>query len=575
MLRSYITRVIVFLCVGAPFLARGQDVEAILKSDPLEVQGQLRFDQFFNYRFVDSLRFADQYGLLINGQVNAKIYSIDFPFQFSYTNKQEDYSHPFDYNRFGTQPHYKWLTAYFGYNSLSFSPYTLSGHQFLGVGFTVAPETIPVETTVVYGRLMKAVDYDSANYVLPTYDRRFYSYDLKYNQGKVSLATSGIYAWDFRHSVSAFPDSLGIAPKENFAVAFNGGYTIAQNWHVSVEFGHSILTNDVTSTQQLYNDDFLLFPSNKTTRGYNAYGGKIRYMLKKTSIGVQYKHVDPGYETLGAYYTNNDLQQLTLLNTTKLYEGRLNVSLNIGLERDNLSLDNMMTNKRLAGSLNLSAMPNDNISLNGSYSSFQSFSNMRSNFDFINNEQPVELMDTLNYRQINQSLSLSGAYNLQQEGRVQSTSLNISGNTSGSSQDEGGQETYLMNSTISHILTFTKTGFTLAASVYNSFVRSMSDQFTTGPVMRIGTTFFDKMLRGSLQGSINRSWNNGKRSNLNGNARLMLSMAVKKVHQIAFTGGYYHTKSYTGLDTQKNLQFRLSYSYRIQHKFIRKNTSHE
>jgi hypothetical protein len=45
---------------------------------------------------------------------------------------------------------------------------------------------------------------------------------------------------------------------------------------------------------------------------YSAYNGGVNLKLKKGMVGVKYERIDPGYKTLGAYYFNNDLENITL-----------------------------------------------------------------------------------------------------------------------------------------------------------------------------------------------------------------------------------------------------------------------
>lgn len=553
-----------------------QDIEKIIKSDPLQLGGQLRFDQYINNQFIDSLSFEDQYALFLSGQFNAKIYSIDFPFQFSYTNKQDEYSHPFAYNQFGAQPFYKGVKMYLGYNSLTFSPYTLSGHQFMGVGIELTPKNVPFNGTVVYGRLIKPVQYDSTKNILPYYDRRFYAYKLGYAVERFNVSASTLYAWDMNESIAFFPDSLGIYPKENLAISLNGNINITKQISVGIDLGRSIYTDNTDSELSEQEDPLFFINQRKSTRAYNAYGGQIKYALEKTSFGVQYKYIQPGFETLGAYYTNNDVEQISLTNATKFLDGKLNTNVNIGIERDNLENDNMMSNQRFAGSFNIAAMPSDKLSLNASYSSFQSFSNMRSNFDYINSNEPVELMDTLNYRQVNQSVNLSGSYSIQSENTTNATSLSLSGNTSGNTQSESGDGVVMLNSTLTHGLVFKKTKLSLTASIFGSLVETIDNQLTLGPVLGIGKSFWEQKIRTNFQVGVNQTWNDTAKVNLNGNISVQASLTLKKAHLITFTGSYIGTKNYIIASKNRSLQFRLSYSYRIQHTLIkRKKKSHD
>ena len=44
---------------------------------------------------------------------------------------------------------------------MSFSPYTLSGHEFLGGGVELTPDKIPFKFSAMYGRLQKATEPDT------------------------------------------------------------------------------------------------------------------------------------------------------------------------------------------------------------------------------------------------------------------------------------------------------------------------------------------------------------------------------------------------------------------------------
>src|SRR5690606_638628 len=66
------------------------------------------------------------------------------------------FSQPF--NQVSFQPQYKWIRTYIGYNSMTFSNYTVAGHVFLGGGVELTPGKWRI--AAMYGRLKKAVPFD-------------------------------------------------------------------------------------------------------------------------------------------------------------------------------------------------------------------------------------------------------------------------------------------------------------------------------------------------------------------------------------------------------------------------------
>jgi hypothetical protein len=82
---------------------------------------------------------------------------INLPFSFAYTNNQATANLPQPFNRFSLSPSYRWVTTHIGYGNMSFSPYTLSGHEFFGGGIELAPDN-GFRFAALYGRFRKAVE---------------------------------------------------------------------------------------------------------------------------------------------------------------------------------------------------------------------------------------------------------------------------------------------------------------------------------------------------------------------------------------------------------------------------------
>jgi len=77
----------------------------------------------------------------LSGNLNFNIAGVyNMPLSFTYSNQEFNFPNPFKFNRFSFHPSYKWVTGHIGDVNMSFSPYTLAGHQFTGVGFDLNPE---------------------------------------------------------------------------------------------------------------------------------------------------------------------------------------------------------------------------------------------------------------------------------------------------------------------------------------------------------------------------------------------------------------------------------------------------
>ena len=77
----------------------------------------------------------------LTGNLNFNIAGLyNIPLSFTYSNQDFNFQNPFKFNRLSLHPSYKWATAHIGDVNMTFSPYTLAGHQFTGGGFDLNPE---------------------------------------------------------------------------------------------------------------------------------------------------------------------------------------------------------------------------------------------------------------------------------------------------------------------------------------------------------------------------------------------------------------------------------------------------
>src|SRR5690606_872052 len=108
-----------------------QQLDQVGKKDGIKVNGGIGMSNNFYYADGINNRLRPYYYVL-TGNVNVNMYGFSLPFTFTWSNQNFAYRQPF--NIVGVSPTYKKFTFHAGYRNLSFSPYTLSGHSFLGGG---------------------------------------------------------------------------------------------------------------------------------------------------------------------------------------------------------------------------------------------------------------------------------------------------------------------------------------------------------------------------------------------------------------------------------------------------------
>ncbi|MEO0525854.1 MAG: hypothetical protein AAFZ89_01440 [Bacteroidota bacterium] len=499
---------------------------------------QLAKEKFLRYNggisasgvFYDGTANRQDLTYYVTGNLNFNIGGLyNIPLSFTYSNQDFDFPNPFKFNRLSLHPSYKWATAHIGDVAMTFSPYTLSGHQFTGGGFDIAPEG-PFKISAMYGRFLRATEYNPEEpQALTAYQRIGYGLKTSYAFKKLTLGLIFFKANDKEDSLeNPFPVELGLAPKDNAVLSFETDFKLLDKANIRLEYAISGVTEDTRLTDERAEKGLLSFllDENISTNYFNALNASFSYPAGNGSLGAGYERIDPDYRTFGAYFFNNDLENITVNASQTIFDNKLNVSVNAGLQQDNLDNTKSADLQRIVSAVNLNYTASERLGLNGSYSNFQSFTNVRDQFDFINQVGEFDNVDTLNYRQISQNANLGINYILKQtETKQHSTNVNLVYQNSNNQQDgetiEGGKNIFY-NGTAAYTLGYPKQALTIsfaANTAYNT-IGDTDNNLTLGPTLAVGKQFFDKKLRANFSSSYNTSFTNGEQQNSVYNFRL-------------------------------------------------------
>ena len=449
----------------------------------------------------------------INGNLNTKIYGlIDIPISINLTNLGKNMSYPSLPNRLSLHPTYKWITAHVGDVSMTFSPYTLNGHQFTGGGVDLTPDKFKI--SAMGGRLLRKMGYSAENSsVMPNYERWGYGAKVQYDAAKFSVGMIYFGAQDkIDNGMVQVADSLNIRPMQNSAFSWNVGLNIIKNLNFTVEYGLSLLTRDSRAERDGSSLINKVFSNRTSTHVYNALNAKLNYQLLKNTIGIGYERIDPEYQTLGAYYFNNDYENITLnFSRPFLKDDKANVALSFGIQRDNLDNTKEESTNRYVGSVNLNYNPMEDLQTSLNFSTFQSYRNLKSQFDYINEMSPYDNMDTLRFTQLSQNLDASVMYTFQKsETRNQRLNLLASYQQAADKQGEislPGNVTRFINSALGYGLTLVPQNINVTASVNGTYnYATMLKTYTLGPMAGVTGSFLEKTLTCGLSVAYNMNF---------------------------------------------------------------------
>lgn len=451
----------------------------------------------------------------LQGNVNASLFGkINLPFSFNLTNAGHGLSYPTPPNRLSLHPTWRWISAHIGDVAMSFSPYTLSGHQFTGAGVDLTPDG-PWKISAMAGRLLKSVAYDSNTNVLPVYRRIGYGAKLGYHQRIYRISVSAFAAKDVQNSLSLPPDSLLIFPGQNLALHYEVGIQPLKGLDLTAGYATSVLTRDVRDSTENHNNGLAkaFVKGNGSTAVYHALKTQLNYNFRKSTLGLGYERIDPGYQTFGTYYFNNDMENITVNLGQSLLRDKASISANVGLQRDNLDYSKSGTTRRVVAAVNLNYAPAEKLQTSFSYSNFQTYMSIRPQFEYIN-QLPFQQMDTLNFTQISQNANLNIIV-LTKKSELQLHSLNMNLNFQDASDDQGGtvatgNSSQFYNMAASYGIQWLQQGMNLTTAYnvsYNTIARN--DFITMGPTV----SFMAKMFKKKLASGLSASYNFSKQDN--------------------------------------------------------------
>lgn len=545
-----------------------QNLESVGQSKPLTVTGGISANQiFYTASGIDSRR--DPYAYFLSGNVNFNLYGWSVPLSFSFSNQNLSFQQPF--NQYSIHPTYKWVTGHLGYTSMSFSPYTVNGHLFLGAGIDLAPEG-KWKFSALYGRFLKAIELDTTqSNPAPAFKRMGYGFKVSYNEGGNTADLILFHAQDELNSIGTIPDSLYIFPEENLVLSIGAGKTLFTHFILKAELATSALSRDTRSagsddSHLLAKTGFLYSPRISSSY-YNAFKASFDFQNDGYTIGVGYERIDPQYRTLGSYYFNNDLENITVNAATAIFQGKMNIAVSAGTQRDNLDKSKISTLRRTVGSININYAPSEKLNFSGSYSTFQSYTNIRSQFVDINQLTPYDNLDTLNFTQLSSNATLSTMYSFgQNQQRKQNINFNFTFQNAtdrqGDIEQNSGAQFYNMNT--AYALSIVPQSLTLSLSVNGTLNEGHGiSSKTVGPTAAINKSFFEKKLRATLSSSYNNTYSSGVHVNAIINCRLNGSLNLQKKHSINLGIAVVNRNNKTGESAKSFTEYTgtLGYNY--------------
>ncbi len=555
----------VLLILFFPTIIFSQDLEKIGKSDFFKLTGGVAA----NAIYYNGSSKREPFTYILSGNINVNISEVyNIPFSFSYSNAKFQKNNPFSFNRLSIHPSYKWITAHIGDVNMTFSPYTLNGHQFTGLGVDLSPND-KFKISAMYGRLLKEREYNEDNVNgAAAYKRNGYGLKTSYKFEKGAVGVIFFKAKDEEASLqNEIPFEKDIQPKENLVISLDGNFKATKELSLKAEFAVSLLTEDTRITKKDKTFSDFLLDTNVSTQYYKAFNFNINHQVGKGEIGLGYERIDPNYKTLGGYYFNNDLENITVNASQRIFKDKLSVAVNAGLQKDDLDKNKTTQLRRLVMSLSANYNPTSKLAIAAGYSSFQSFTNIKNQFDYINEISQIENeLDKANISQISQNANLNVNY-IFSESKQKRENFNIGFNYQNAvnSIDDGetpDDNSSFYNGNVVYTVGYLEKNLTLSGALNASYSKLMQNKgVIAGPTVSVNKSYFEKKLRITSAISYNQSMNNGVKQGDVTNLRLGARYVYKKRHNLSLNFLNQYRKTETNSRKDLTLTFGYNYSF--------------
>lgn len=353
-----------FPCKALPLLAalmvahavRTQDIGSIGQVQPVQFSAGLRAQLgFYNVRGIDPRR--TPFYWTISGTPTMTLQGVQMPFMVMVSDQDREFQQPF--NQFGLSPYYKWIKVHLGYRDVHFSRFTLAGHRALMAGIELTPGKF--RFGFVYGRFRRAVEedttatYDPQTYLsavpTPSYERRGYAVKLGVGTEDSFVDLVVLRASDDPSSI-AEPVHADIAPAENLVIGVAAKVKLSEKLRWEVDAAGSAYTRDTRSDEVdmdptladiLYN----VYTPRLSTSGLFAFDTGLNLKLRRARYKLNFRQVDPGYQSMGAYFFQNDVRQVTATMATSMVKNKVHLNLTGGWQRNNVRKLRTSTAQRL------------------------------------------------------------------------------------------------------------------------------------------------------------------------------------------------------------------------------------
>lgn len=526
---------IVFTLLFISFCSVAQDLETIKDQKFVTYTGGISFNNTF-YNAIGMQSQRDPYFWQLTANINFNFLNVvQVPFSATISQQQKSFNQPQPFNRFGLSPTYKSLTGHFGHRSMTFSQFSLAGTIFFGAGLEYTPKNNPWRASAMYGRLAKPVERfarDGLIFAEPTYRRIAFGTKVGYEKDDISTHLILFRSSDDENSINV-PDSIDVKPEENLVLGLVTKFKFLSVFTMEIDYAHSMLTRDKTAIERTENELSFrnnlgsLFNANQSSTFNNALSSKLTFNGNLFQLNFAYRRIDPGFTTHGSSFLNNDLEDISGGVALPLFEGRVSLSANAGVQRNNLENQLAAQVSRFIFSTSASVAVSERLNTSIAYSNFSTDTRQTLLQDDL-------LSDTLEFFQVTRNGTVTANYTL-----GDAKQSNVFGTLSlQDATDSDGNASIFTNANVG-FSTVINTVWRLNTSAnYNKNVTMDSETTSVGPGFGVGRSLWQNKVQMNLAFNMFNSYLEGDLQSRIATVRWTASSSLGQHHSISLNAFY-------------------------------------
>jgi hypothetical protein len=555
-------RLLILILTGLfSWILQAQNLEGLSKQKPILLSGGITARTIL-YDANGIANRRQPFSYIFTGSPTISIFnSFTIPLSFTYSEQDRSFRQPF--NQFGMSPYYKWITIHAGYRNINYSQFTLAGHTFLGAGIDIHPGIFRLG--FISGRFNRATSVDTSvkSFQPYTYKNSGYAGKIGIGKGVNFFEVSILRAKDDSSSVHPLKEFKGtVTPAENIVIGINGQIKFLKDFTFAIEAATSLYTRNLSNKTALSdsaNKGFTkilgsFISTNSTTERYNAIQTSLGFHQKIFSARLQYRRVDPDYKTMGAYFFNSDIENITFAPSLNLFKNKFRLGGSIGYQHDNLKKQKQTTSSRVIGSGNLSAELNEHFGIDFSYS----------NYSNTQLRKTILLGNTFRIAQVSENYSFTPRYILATERFVHSLILSANYNIFSSVDKtlDNLSDTKSNNYFLNYQITVVPRNLTYTFNLNYTDVKSASyEDGNYGVTLGANKVMNNSKLTMGWLGSFLKGLH-GKSTGLILNQNVTVNYRINKHHGFGTTISYINNKSQQSLITPSYSEWQADLNYR-------------